>query len=162
MNIRFFHSILIPVFLLILPLTGWSQRSSDPVVSEKKPIVKPQKKPVLIEADHIKGYYKQEIEATGNAVLHHGDNVLTADRMKYYEQSEDTEVEGNIRLERPKDVLQGKHLELNMKTEVGQLTEPHYSMKTGEGRGAGDMLFFEGKDHYRVKETSYTTCRRQS
>ena len=158
MNIRIINSILILVFLLILPLTGWSKRPAQPVENEKKSIVKPQKKPVSIEADYIKGYYKQEIEATGNAVLHHGDNVLTADRMKYYEQSEDTEVEGNIRLERPKDVLQGKHLELNMQTEVGQLTEPRYSMKEGEGRGSGDILLFEGKDHYRVKKTSYTTC----
>ena len=27
-----------------------------------------------------------------------------------------------------------------------------------KGRGAGDMLLFEGKDNYRLKETNYTTC----
>lgn len=152
------------VLLLVLPLNGWGScvvpgiEGHDEHESEPKPIVKPQKKPVYIEADRISGYYKQEVEATGNAVLEQGDKKLSADRVKYYEQTEDAEVEGNIRLERPKDILQGKKLELNMETEVGQLTEPRYSMKKGKGRGAGDILYFEGKDHYRVKEANYSTC----
>ncbi|PTQ85072.1 LPS-assembly protein LptD [Nitrosomonas ureae] len=147
------------LILLGLPLTCWSNESSPvKLESEQKSIIKPQKKPVLIEADRITGYYKQEIEAVGDAVLHHGDNVLTADRMKYYQQTEDAEVEGSVRLERPNDVLQGQRLEINLKTEVGQLTEPRYSMKEGKGRGAGDILLFEGKDNYRIKDTNYTAC----
>lgn len=142
----------------MLPLTSLANELSVKPENGQKPIIKPQKKPVQIEADRITGYYKQEIEATGDAVLHHGDNVLTADRMKYYQQTEDTEVEGNVRLERPKDTLKGEHLQLNLKTEEGYLTEPRYLMKEGKGRGAGDMLLFEGKDNYRLKETSYTTC----
>ncbi|QOJ23387.1 MAG: LPS-assembly protein LptD [Gammaproteobacteria bacterium] len=156
--------IFILILLLTLPLAGWGscvvpkttdQNESE---SEHKPVIKPQKKPVFIEADRITGYYKQEVEATGNAVLQQGDNTLSADRMKYYEQTEDAEVEGNVRLERPKDILKGKKLELNVGTEVGQLTEPRYSMKKGRGRGAGDILYLEGEDHYRVTEANYTTC----
>ncbi|MBV6447178.1 MAG: LPS-assembly protein LptD [Nitrosomonas sp.] len=156
--------LLILVLLLTLPLIGWGScvapkaNSEGENENEHKPVVKPQKKPVFIEADRITGYYKQEVEATGNAVLKQGDNTLSADRMKYYEQTEDAEVEGNVRLERPKDILRGKKLELNVETEVGQLTEPRYSMKKGRGRGAGDILYLEGKDHYRVTETNYTTC----
>ena len=164
MKLPIIPSIYILALVLALPLNGWGScvvpktEGEGEIESALKPIVKPQKKPVFIEADRISGYYKQEVEATGNAVLQQGDNTLTADRVKYYEQTEDAEVEGNIHLERPKEILQGKKLELNMKTEVGQLTEPRYSMKQGKGRGAGDILYFEGKDHYRIKETNYTTC----
>ncbi len=123
---RIIRSILF-LILLSLPLTCWSNELSVvKLESEQKTIIKPQKKPVLIEADKITGYYKQEIEATGNAELHHGDNVLTADRMKYYQQTEDAEVEGNVRLERPTDILQGQQLEINLQTEVGHLQEPSY------------------------------------
>ncbi|PSJ17947.1 LPS-assembly protein LptD [Nitrosomonas supralitoralis] len=147
------------LILLNLPLTSWSNESSAlKSNSEQNPIIKPQKKPVLIEADKITGYYKQEIEATGDVVLHHGDKVLTAERMKYYQQTEDAEAEGNVRLERPKDILQGEQLEINLKTEIGHLTEPRYSVKEGKGRGAGDILLFEGKDNYRIKDTNYTAC----
>ena len=121
MNIFFFRNIFFLALLFIQPLTCLADELAVKPVSEQKAIIKPQKKPVLIEADRITGYYKQEIEATGDAVLHHGDNVLTADRMKYYQQTEDTEVEGNVRLERPKDTLKGEHLQLNLKTEEGYL-----------------------------------------
>ncbi len=158
MNMQFLQNIFVLALLFILPLTSQANELSVKPEHEQKPIIKPQKKPVQIEADRITGYYKQEIEAVGDAVLHDGDNVLTADRMKYYQQTEDTEVEGNVRLERPKDTLKGAHLQLNLKTEEGYLTEPRYLMKKGKGRGVGDMLLFEGKDNYRLKETNYTTC----
>lgn len=113
MKIHIIPSIFVLVLVLTLPLTGWSScvvpKTESEGDSAYKPIVKPQKKPVFIEADRITGYYKQEVEATGNAVLQQGDNTLTADRVKYYEQTEDAEVEGNIRLERPKEILQGKN-----------------------------------------------------
>ncbi|UJP05750.1 MAG: LPS-assembly protein LptD [Nitrosomonas sp.] len=132
--------------------------SADQPVLTQSPIIVPQKKPIQIEANRITGYYKREIEATGDAVLIHGDQVLTADRMKYYQQTEDAELEGNIRLERPKDTLQGTQLELNLQTDEGYLKEPRYKMKKGGGRGAAEILHFEGKDQYRLKETEYTTC----
>ncbi|MDH5480293.1 MAG: LPS-assembly protein LptD, partial [Nitrosomonas sp.] len=70
----------------------------------------------------------------------------------------DVEVEGDVHIERPKETLEGADLQLNLKTEIGQMSEPNYRMKNGEGRGTGDMLFFEGKDHYRLTGGSYTTC----
>ena len=158
MNIQIIRNIFILALLLMLPLTGLGNELPIQSESEQKPVIKPQKKPVLIEADRITGYYKQEIEATGDVVLHHGDNVLTADRMKYYQQTEDAEVEGNVHLERPKEILKGTHLQINLQTEEGHLSEPRYYIKEGKGRGAGDILLFEGKDNYRLKETNYTTC----
>ncbi len=151
-------NIFISFLLLVLPLTGLSKEVSTHSESEQRSAIKPQKKPILIEADRITGYYKQEIEATGNAELRYGDNVLTADRMKYFQLTEDTEVEGNVCLERPRDTLKGKDLQLNLKTEEGRMSEPRYYIKDGKGRGAGSLLLFEGKDHYRLKKASYTTC----
>ncbi len=155
------RGVLFSVFLLALPLTGpggelWAQ-STKPT-KESQSTVKPQRKPVYIEADRVTGYYKQEVEAEGNAELHYNDNVLTADRMKYFQVTEDTEIEGNVRLDRPKDILQGKDLQLNLETDEGRMSEPRYLMKEKKGRGAGSTLLFEGKDNYRLQDASYTTC----
>ena len=158
MNIQCLQIISILFILLALPLAGLCDELSTQVESEQKSIIKPQKKPVFIEADRITGYYKQETEATGNAELHHEDKILTADRMKYFQATDDTEVEGNVRLERPKDILKGDDLQFNLQTEEGRMSEPRYYIKDGKGRGAGSLLLFEGKDNYRLKETSYTTC----
>ncbi len=157
-NKSFIHNISALLIPLIALMPSLSNAQSIPSEKEQKAIIKPQKKPVFIEADRITGYYKQEIEASGNAELRYGDNVLTADRMKYYQMTEDTEVEGNACLERPKDTLKGKYLELNLQTEEGHMSEPRYFIKDGKGRGAGSILLFEGKNNYRLKDANYTTC----
>ena len=113
---------------------------------------------VTLEADRVEGIYKQEMEAIGDAKLCHAGMTLTADRMKYFPQTKDAEVTGNIRLDRKNDFIQGDYLKLNLDTQVGFLTEPRYTMKEGDGRGTGEQLFFEGKNQYRLKKGEYTTC----
>lgn len=114
--------------------------------------------PVHIEADRIEGYYQQEIEATGNVRMRRGDRLLSADRIKYYQNTDDAEVEGNVILERVDDILRGTYLELNLETQVGELSYPNYFMKEGSGRGGGSLLLLKGGDRYGIKKGHYTTC----
>ncbi|MBP6367556.1 MAG: LPS-assembly protein LptD [Nitrosomonas sp.] len=158
MNIQLIRNIFISASLVTVPLTGFGDELPLQSQNEQKTIIKPQKKPVFIEADRVTGYYKQEVEASGNAELRHGNNVLTADHMKYYQMTEDTEVTGNVSLDRPKDTLKGKDLHLNLQTEEGHMSDPRYYIKDGKGRGAGSTLLFEGKDNYRLNDANYTTC----
>ncbi len=164
LNKQFLQNNCVLFFLFFLPLIGLAEElpRSDPSSlqsdEKSKAVIKPQRKPVYIEADNITGIYKQEVEATGNAELRFEDNILVANRMKYFQDTEDTEVEGNIHLDRVKDVIKGDSLNLNLQTHEGQMSEPKYYIKTGRGRGTGEILFFEGKDNYRVEKTSYTTC----
>lgn len=114
--------------------------------------------PVYIEADRFNGYAGREIEASGNVRMRQGDLELTADRVKYYQDSEDIEVQGNAMLTRPDDILRGSLLQLNLQTGIGELHDPQYFIKDGNGRGSGELLFLEGDDHYRLKRVRYTTC----
>ena len=41
-------------------------------------------RPIFIQADLIQGHDEQEIEGIGNAELISEDQIITADRMKYY------------------------------------------------------------------------------
>ncbi|MDT8363249.1 MAG: LPS-assembly protein LptD [Nitrosomonas sp.] len=116
------------------------------------------KLPVYIEADQFDGHVRREIEATGNVRMRRGDLELTADRIKYYQDSENAEVQGNAILNRPDDILKGSLLELNLQTGIGELSDPSYFIKDGSGRGRGSLLFLEGNDHYRLKQARYTTC----
>lgn len=114
--------------------------------------------PVFIEADLIKGYPHQEIEAIGKAKLQRGDQVISAEHMKYLPATKDAMIESKVHLEREKDVLDGTHLRLNLESLRGQLGQPSYYLKEGGGRGGGSLFLFEGEDHYRLKKGSYTTC----
>ncbi|MCC8997650.1 MAG: LPS-assembly protein LptD [Nitrosomonas sp.] len=164
LNKQFLQNNCVLFFLFFLPLIGLAEElpRSDPSSlqsdEKNKAVIKPQRKPVYIEADNITGIYKQEVEATGNAEIHFEDSILVADRMKYFEKTEDAEAEGDIHLDRIKEVIKGDSLKLNLQTHEGQMSEPKYYIKTGRGRGSGQTLFFEGKNNYRVEKTSYTTC----
>ena len=47
-----------------------------------------------MQADLIQGHDELEIEGIGNAELRTEKQIITADRMKYYQDSDDIEVEG--------------------------------------------------------------------
>ncbi|SCZ84549.1 LPS-assembly protein LptD [Nitrosomonas mobilis] len=114
--------------------------------------------PVYVEADRFDGYAGREIEASGNVRMRQGDLELMADRVKYYQDSEDVEVQGNATLNRSDDILRGSLLQLNLQTGIGELSDPLYFIKDGSGRGGGKILFLEGDDQYRLKQARYTTC----
>lgn len=116
------------------------------------------KLPVYIEADRFDGYARREIEASGNVKMRQNDLELKADRVKYFQDSEAVEVQGNATLNRPDDILRGNLLQLNLQTGTGELSDPLYFIKDGSGRGGGKILFLEGDDHYRLKQARYTTC----
>ncbi|MDP1559579.1 MAG: LPS-assembly protein LptD [Nitrosomonas sp.] len=161
MKMQLFRSFILLFILICLPFDLFADGLS--VELDKKPdstaqVIKPKRKPVFIEADLIHGYYEQEIEAVGKAQLSCGEVVISADRMKYFQATNDAEVASNVHIERSKDILEGTNLKLNLETEIGHLDQPRYHIKEGGGRGTGDLLLFEGKDHYRLKNGSYTTC----
>jgi LPS-assembly protein len=161
MKKQIFRSISFLVLFLSIPLTVLAEELESHSEDESVPVelvVIPQKKPVFIEADRIHGYYEQEIEAIGEVELRREDNTLTADRMKYFQTTDDAEAEGNVRIEGPTKVLEGTDLQINLETEVGHMSAPSYFLKDGSGRGSGNVLFFEGKDKFRLEGGSYTTC----
>ncbi len=161
MKTQLFRSASFLFISLLISLNVFADKSSPEPGKEPDsltPITTPQRKPIFIDADRIHGYYKQEIEAVGDAKLRRGDQSISADRMKYFQDTEDTEAEGHVRLERARDTLEGTDLQLNLETEIGHLSQPIYHMKDGSGRGTGSLLLFEGDDNYRLKQGSYTTC----
>ena len=115
-------------------------------------------RPVFIQADLIQGHDEQEIEGIGNAKLISEDQIITADRMKYYPDSDDFEVEGNIRIERPLDIAEGSRLKMNLESEIGQMENPVFQLKDGSERGEAKTLIMKGDNQYRYKQARYTTC----
>jgi LPS-assembly protein len=138
----------------VKPAIILNEASPDAAASPENP----DDKSITIEAERVEGIYEQEMEAIGNAKLCYGENTLTADRMKFFKTTNETEITGNLRLDRRKDIIEGDYLKLNLDTDIGFLSEPRYTMKNSDGRGSGETLFFEGKNQYRLKGGSYTTC----
>jgi len=115
-------------------------------------------RPVFIQADLIQGHDELEIEGIGNAELISEDQIITAGRMKYYQDSDDFEVEGGVRIERPLDIAEGSRLKMNLESKIGQMENPVFQLKDGSERGEAKTLIMEGDNQYRYKQARYTTC----
>ena len=115
-------------------------------------------RPVFIQADLIQGHDELEIEGIGNAELISGDQIITAERMKYYQDSDDFEVEGDVRIERPLDIAEGSRLKMNLESKIGQMENPAFQLKDGSERGEAKTLIMKGDNQYRYKQARYTTC----
>ena len=115
-------------------------------------------KPVFMQADLIQGHDELEIEGIGNAELRTEEQIITGDRMRYYQDSDDIEVEGDIRIERPLDIAEGSRLKMNLESEIGQMDNPTFQLKDGSERGEAKTLFMKGDNQYQYKQARYTTC----
>ena len=115
-------------------------------------------KPVFMQADLIQGHDELEIEGIGNAELISEDQIITAERMKYYQDSDDFEVEGDVRIERPLDIAEGSRLKINLESKIGQMENPVFQLKDGSERGEAKTLIMKGDNQYRYEQARYTTC----
>ena len=115
-------------------------------------------KPVFIEADLIQGHNELEVEGIGNAELRSDGQIITADRMKYYQETDDIEVEGDVRVEQQGDVIEGSRLKMNLESKTGQMDHPSYQLKDGSSRGGAKTVLLEGEGLYRFRQARYTTC----
>ena len=124
--------------------------------------------PTFVDADQISGQNDNEMVAEGHVELRKADNVLTTDRLIYREKDDEVEAIGNVRLTQDDAVITGPRLRLKLTDNLGFFEEPHYSIKRAApgappgqltvGSGEAQRLDFEGENHYRLTQATYSTC----
>ena len=129
---------------------------------ESRALIKPVQsadEPVLIEADNLTGETKEQIIATGNAILLKTDQTLRADRLLYDQVTGDTEGFGKVVIDQDGNTMKGPHVKLNMDTHAGYMEDPVFFLKETGGRGAGVIAQIQDQQHYILDNATYTTCR---
>lgn len=114
--------------------------------------------PVFVEADNLTGDQKNQVEATGNAILLKADQSVRADRLIYDQETGDLDGTGSVVVEQKGSTMSGPHLELNLDTHAGFMDQPVFFLKENDGRGTGDMLHIQDKQHYTLDNGTYTIC----
>jgi LPS-assembly protein len=143
--------------------------------------------PTFVAADRIEGLGSAEVEAIGEVELRRGDTSLRADRIKYFQDTDEVEAIGNVRIRIAEDEVSGPRLRLRIGDTTGifespsfriaprevrsrlkqglpagpttTATEPMGLRVTTEGRGEAQAFRFQGEDRYRVTDGTFTTCR---
>ena len=114
--------------------------------------------PAFVEADRLVGKKENQIEAIGNAILRKRGQSIKADRLLYFQDTQDLDAQGSVVVEQDGNTMSGPHLILNLDTDIGRMEQPVFYLVENDGRGSADMLHFHDKQHYTLDNANYTTC----
>ncbi len=123
-----------------------------------------------IRAQQIRGTRAVELVAEGNAELRRDGILLSADRLTYSELTDEARAEGNVLLAQGTDRVEGPRANLKIAEQVGEFEAPQYRFSRrsdpvpGEpvreisGSGHASVMRFEGENHYRLENATWSTC----
>ena len=113
-----------------------------------------------IDAQSIEGVSDLEVVARGNVELHRDDLTVFSDYLKFNQEFGRIEASGGVRLQRGGDRFFGSRLSYDTRVDTGVLDKPTFVIERQQtSRGTADRLEFLGKDHLRMDNATYTTCR---
>ena len=113
-----------------------------------------------IDAQSIEGVSDLEVVARGNVELHRDDLTVFSDYLKFNQEFGRIEASGGVRLQRGGDRFFGSRLSYDTRVDTGVLDKPTFVIERQQtSRGTADRLEFLGKDHLRMENATYTTCR---
>lgn len=140
--------------------------------------------PTFVIADRIEGVTEVEIEASGNAEIRKGSTLLYGDRIRYFQDSDEAEATGNVKLLVQGDQVTGPRLRMRLGDTTGIFDEPVFNLAPREFKGGGGgmagptltlveqpeqpkvesrgdarALRFDGQDEYRISDGRFTTCK---
>lgn len=128
----------------------------------------PQSRATLLAAENISGTTDAVMRADGAAELRRPGTTLTADTITYQPPTEELQADGNVRLVRDEDVIEGPSLRYRLDSSEGVFEKPRYSIRrnlqTGQnlttttGTGQADRLEFLGENRVRMQNATYSTC----
>ncbi|MES1981259.1 MAG: LPS-assembly protein LptD [Pseudomonadota bacterium] len=132
------------------------QLQIDP--SFMNPVGKEEAMPIFISAERLEGEKGRQIEASGKVELRTHGQAISADRLIYQQDSRDLVAEGRVRIEQDGNVLSGPRLQLNLETNMGDISKPEFYFRDNNARGSAATIHIQNRQNYVLRDVSYTTC----
>lgn len=151
-----FHSI----FLLSFSLFSLHSHAEEPLLSASAVNVATavSEKTIYIEAARIEGKKDEGMEAHGNVELEQGNQKVFAEHLLYEQQTREITATGAVRIEQPSGTVSGPDLQMNMDSNVGQMSKPLFQLKDNNARGSAEVMHRTGILNYEFDHATYTTC----
>jgi LPS-assembly protein len=163
-----------PVALLVCMALGAGVRAQpvQPVVDEglslrasgllEEKISAPQKDgaPVFLQGDRISGRPDLDTLIEGDATLRKAGTTISADRLEYYQPTDQAKATGHVRINRGGNVYEGPLMELKVEAFEGFFNQPRYQFLQNDAHGEADRVDFLDPSHTVIRNATYTTCRR--
>jgi LPS-assembly protein len=112
-----------------------------------------------LRADNFSYDERQDIyTASGNVILHAKGSVIFADQIRLDAASMEAIVEGDIRIEKDKDWLEGESAYLDLEKETGLIEFGRGFLADGNFHFSGALVEKLGPQTYHVRDGTFTTC----
>src|ERR1700693_251164 len=105
-----FSGALFAALAIALFCSGAAHAQGPGAPAEKPPAQNPESLPIQLDADHIEGAAGKQTSAEGNAILRRGNMSIRADSLKFYDENEEVEARGGVRMEHEGSVVTGPGL----------------------------------------------------
>jgi LPS-assembly protein len=130
-------------------------------LEEALPSAPPGNLPVFVIGDRMSGRPDLDSVVDGNVELRKAGTVIRADRIEYFQPTDQVKAIGNVRINRKGDVFEGPLLELKVDAFEGFFNAPRYHFLKNEGHGEASRADFVDDSHTVIHDATYTTCRRK-
>ncbi len=119
-----------------------------------------EKGPTYIDAERIEGVMDIEVSASGKAELRQDETTIFGDRIKFNQEFGRIDADGGVRLQQGADRFSGSRLRFDSANDTGVFEDPTFTIRSGDkpARGKAERIDFLGKDHYAIRNGSFTTC----
>ena len=117
--------------------------------------------PVFVMGDRMSGRSDLESVIEGNVVLRKAGTVIRADRIEYFQPTDQVKASGGVVINHKGDVFEGPLLELKVDAFEGFFNAPRYRFLKNEGHGEASRADFVDDSHTVIHNATYTTCRRK-
>ncbi len=150
---RTMRSCLIPVALTLLCIFTPAAHAEDAVLPSNSDAAS-----IFISAQRLEGTQDNQIEASGEVELRHGEQAIFADHLLYLRDSQELLADGAVRVEMEGVVITGPQLKLNLDTNIGDMVQPQFQFAANNARASADFLHMQGKQNFNLRHATYTTC----
>ena len=146
--------LIVMAFLFPAELPAESNNRNESIPSQQE-----QNSGYRLRADSFSYDKRQDIyTASGNVVLHAKGSIIFADHLRLDAASREAIAEGDVRIERDKDWLEGEKAYLNLEKETGLIEDGRGFLADGNFHFSGALVKKLGPQTYNVVDGTFTTC----
>jgi LPS-assembly protein len=152
----------IAFFLLFaLPSLGHAEEEVLPLKLDrtfKKLPANDQLPVAFISAQRVEARQDGQLEAEGAVELRQDDQIISADHLRYDQNSKDVLADGGVTVEQSGSFVRGQSLAINLNSRQGVMPLPEYQFEEHNSRGNAGSVRLAGNKFFVFEQASYTTC----
>jgi LPS-assembly protein len=158
------YAMLVVALAVAAPVIAQNRRApvKPPAAERPAPVTAPvaeEKGPMTIDAERIDGIGELEATARGSAEINQDELTIFGDYLKYNQEFGRIDADGGVRLQMGVDRFFGPRLRYSTVDDTGVFEQPGFLLQRDlPARGNASSVEFMGKQKYRLKDVSFTTC----